>query len=244
MNKFFLMLCMCVITLTLNAKDRDSEISTSINKSVGDYNIVSAGYDLMFLNADNKDDLLYGFNVQLVHGFKLDKKVPLYLETGIGLTYDRCKYINVIASYIKENGTIESFYDKNPLNTLRVYVPLNIGYRFITSPSFSILPYTGFSVNINPVFDYEFKSITYGIVDTSISSSMFSVDSTTELGNIRWQVGIKGIINKFLVGAQYSLDLIPLAHLNSNGKVPGVINVISSDKLRTANLTVSIGYVF
>lgn len=226
-----------------------SETPSTLAQSARDYNIVSMGYDLMFLNADKTDDLLHGFNLQLVHGFKLDRKIPLYLETGIGLTYNTGKYIHEMNYEVQYNmdGSILSdnlITSKRGTNSLRIYLPLSLGYRFITSSSFSILPYTGFTVSINPRFDYSFisKSTIEGFGTTI--SSLVSGDATTELGNLRWQVGIKFMISKILLGAQYNLDLIPLASVKSKVTSYGIPDIAYKDALRTANLSLSIGYIF
>lgn len=248
MKKFiFLFISIFGIIESTNAQEMDSPVS--LDQTVGSYNLISAGYDLMFLNADETDDLLNGFNVQLVHGFKLSEKVPLYLETGIGLTYNTFKYIDEVnfnidgSNNFNDNLNVES--SKKRLNSLRVYIPLSIGYRFGSSPSFSFLPYTGFSLSINPIFDYKFSSKSIYVDPSGTSyNGMMSVDSSSELGNIRWQVGLKFMIQKIFFGAQYNLDVIPLATLNCKFNGSGISNIETKERLRTANLSVSIGYVF
>lgn len=169
-----------------------------------DYNIVSTGYDLMFLNDDDHDKL-NGINLQIVHGFKL-LKVPLFLETGIGITYNTCKYIAGVS--FEELNTEE---ETKRLNSLTIYIPLHLGYKFTVNESFGIMPYTGFSWKFNPIFNYNFKS----------ENEYFSLSqrSNINISNFGWDIGLKFFISKLFLGVQYGLDIMRKGQIIYNQKI-------------------------
>lgn len=252
MKKYFFFLTLISATLfplTVSGQENSFEDK--------DYNIVSGGYDLMF----DGDDKLSGVNLQIVHGFRLGT-IPLYLETGIGLTYNTSKYIvNMnMDAIIKDSPSdikdlLQSYnnFETKRLNSLTIYIPLHLGYKFMADKFIGIMPYTGFSWNFNAILDYKFdakRDINYDFIN---GYNRVSQRTDLNISNFSWDVGLKFFISRFYLGVQYGLDIMPRANIETSEEykisaplVNYTINKTETYKTKVtpSNLTISIGYIF
>ena len=98
-------------------------------KGFNDYNRVELGYSPMFATGGT----MHGFEAAYARGFHLSQKHPMYIETGGRLAY---------------RGATET-------NFLRLTVPVDFTWRFTVgrSGNFKISPYSGFTFNINLLYD-------------------------------------------------------------------------------------------
>lgn len=108
---------------------------------------------------DGEDIKFKGFTVGYLRGFSLTKKVPLYMEIGLGFQYRNYKYSDedldrglpqeayedddVIIPYYGDEG-VSVKYTMMSLN-----IPINLLYRFNINNDFSISPYFGFDLRFN-----------------------------------------------------------------------------------------------
>lgn len=107
---------------------------------------------------DGEDIKFKGFTVGYLRGFSLTKKVPLYMEIGLGFQYRNYKYSDdEIYPMLSEEA-----YEDEDLNTnisdddvtlkytmMSLNIPINLLYRFNINNDFSISPYFGFDLRFN-----------------------------------------------------------------------------------------------
>lgn len=119
---------------------------SKINFSDDDYEFIY-GEDIKFK----------GFTVGYLRGFSLTKKVPLYMEIGLGFQYRNYKYSSD-ELYINLPGNVDDdvipvwFTEEErsmKLTMMSLNIPINLLYRFNINDDFSISPYFGFDLRFN-----------------------------------------------------------------------------------------------
>ena len=107
---------------------------------------------------DGEDIKFKGFTVGYLRGFSLTKKVPLYMEIGLGFQYRNYKYSDDELSpklseeaYEDEDLNINFSDDDVTLKytMMSLNIPINLLYRFNINNDFSISPYFGFDLRFN-----------------------------------------------------------------------------------------------
>lgn len=108
---------------------------------------------------DGEDIKFKGFTVGYLRGFSLTKKVPLYMEIGLGFQYRNYKYsddelyINLPEEAFDDDDLIPvAFNDEErslKYTMMSLNIPINLLYRFNINNDFSISPYFGFDLRFN-----------------------------------------------------------------------------------------------
>lgn len=175
------------------------------------------------------DDILdfNGFSIDFRAAFNIVDDVPLYLETGAGLTYawSRCHDE-------EEDSEYDPFYDVDTdfllsvdLKTkfMSLSVPINLAYKYAVNDNFAIKPYAGLKgrFNLSLVETYkEEVEVSPDYYDLSYSDedsfNMFDKDDMEEFWGARekakrfqlgWQIGLDLEFNDFIVGVAYGADM-------------------------------------
>lgn len=212
MRKLILMI-IGIIAFTSPSEAQLVRSRTFAEKKKTGYNIVSVGYDAMFL--DQGYGTLNGANLQYLHGFRVTKKVPLFIEIGAEISYNTKTYKYQRYGY----GNIYKNL-KSKLSIVSGRIPVNISYRFNIVKNFSIQPYTGCNFRINEFIDR--GNVVTGYVDPEIIQA-------------GWQIGLGFNVSKLYLGLQYGLDFLPIGS-DLYGKEETDIN--------SSRLLVSIGVNF
>ena len=175
-----------IIAFTFSSEAQLVRSRTFAEKKKTGYNIVSVGYDAMFLN--QVYGTLNGVNLQYLHGFRVTKKIPLFIEIGAEFSYNTKEH-----KYYNEYGERYTNY-KARRNIISGRIPLNVSYKFNIVKNFSIQPYTGLNFRINGF----------------LGDLYFFQDNTFQGG---WQIGSGFNISKLYLGLQYGLDFFPIGTL-------------------------------
>ena len=184
MRKLILMI-IGIIAFTLSSEAQLVRSRTFAEKKKTGYNIVSVGYDAMFL--DQGYGTLNGVNLQYLHGFRVTKKVPLFLEIGADISYNTKSYKS---QYQHEYGG-PYYTSKFRRNIISGRIPLNVSYKFNIVKNFHIQPYTGLNFRINGF----------------VGNGQFYGNNTFQGG---WQIGLGFNVSKLYLGLQYGLDFLPI----------------------------------
>lgn len=216
------------------SQEKRKEIETAYNKFNGkikrqtkersDFNRLSLGYDLMYL--DQEFGSLKGINLQYMHGFRI-AKVPLFVEFGVGVSYNLDNYIQYVSetNFYYINKPSEDFSNrreyKELLNSLSVRIPINLSYRIKLNKNFSIQPYTGINFKINPIFDYNTSTYKTDFYKSYVTNSTLGekeehtwYSGKNNIFQVGWQIGLGINISKLYLGIQYGLDFKSRAKIN------------------------------
>lgn len=153
-------------------------------------------YDRTFSRFDYKDadDCIYdGFTLGYVHAFSLTKKLPLFIETGGGVTFARY-------------GETDDNNTKYNTSVVGLTIPANVVYEYAINSKLSLKPYTGFYVRINVLSRNERQEDSGG----HKSWNNYKKDDVGEYTWNRvqggWQIGATLDVRKFNIGIGYALD--------------------------------------
>lgn len=168
-------------------------------KGFNDYNRVELGYSPMFATGGT----MHGFEVAYARGFHLSQKYPMFIETGGRLAY---------------RGATET-------NFLRLTVPVDFTWRFTVgrSGNFKISPYSGFTFNINLLYDV-------------FDQNQFKDPYGGNRFQVGWEVGSKFNYKAFSWGIGFNVDFNPLVSYDSVW--------LGASNIYTSNLFISAGYEF
>ena len=209
MKKFLLLL----LGITFLAQTSEAQLvrsRTFAEKEKMCFNRISVGYDAMFM--DHDFGTLNGVNLQYIHGFRI-AKVPLFIEVGVGVSYNVKDYIS--DEYYYYDSYFEEYYMttyKEKLNSLSVHIPVNVSYKFNIGEKFSIQPYTGLNFKINPLFESYY-------VNRYDELSEYLENGENKMFQFGWQIGLGFNISKLYVGFQYGIDFMPRAAILSGSYV-------------------------
>lgn len=107
---------------------------------------------------DGEDIKFKGFTVGYLRGFSLTKKVPLYMEIGLGFQYRNYKYSDdeiypILSEEAYEDEDLNRNYTDDDVTLkytmMSLNIPINLLYRFNINNDFSISPYFGFDLRFN-----------------------------------------------------------------------------------------------
>ena len=184
------------------------------------------GYDRTFVNYDWEDaenDNANGFSIGYVHAFSIAKKVPLFIETGLGLNFARIK--NTESESDEFYGYTVSYEDKETTTMLGLTIPVNLVYKVQLNDKLALKPYTGFYLRANLMSKGKDEcTVTMdGESETEEETwNNFDKDDVGEEGTwnrvqFGWQIGATLDINKFNVGLGYALDFNEIAEKTKCG---------------------------
>lgn len=121
-----------------------SSIWTTVNTD--GYNRVYVGYNGVKGKVDLSgfDDIKYpGFSVGYLRGIGLTQKLPLYLEVGGEINFNRCSDF----PYIEELTEVPGIDYKETVLALKI--PVSLAYRLSINDDFAITPKFGFDFRLN-----------------------------------------------------------------------------------------------
>lgn len=124
--------------------------SSSSSSDVEAWKGLRFSYDRVFINQDfdDPDDLdMNGFSVDYEHAFKITKKLPLFIQTGIGINFSR--HSDSESESDEYYGYTVGYESKNSITQLGLNIPINLVYGVKINEQLAIKPYTGFYLRIN-----------------------------------------------------------------------------------------------
>ena len=198
-------------------------------------------------NFDDPDDLdMNGFSVDYEHAFKVAKKLPLFIQTGIGINFSR--HSDSESESDEYYGYTVGYESKNSITQLGLNIPINLVYGVKINEQLAIKPYTGFYLRVNLMAkekeeftlnipsefedyidrsDYEYDE-SYNLFDKDDVNELYGSDdwkwNRVQFG---WQIGATLDISKFNVGIGYALDFNEI-----------------TEKTKTSKFMVKLGYNF
>ncbi len=138
-----------------------------------------------YLPVSVEDADFNGVMVSFVKTMPISQDMPLFVETGIGLSW--------IGDEISEDFS---------LNFFSVNVPLNLGYQIQISDAASISPFIGIGLRGNVFGNYKQDGKSYDAFDKDEVSKAYQLKRF----NIGWRAGASVRINNAYIGACYSSD--------------------------------------
>lgn len=220
---FLTLLAFISLTLTAQSTDRIGKTTygswtsfrTSYQVMKFDINKETSQY---FSNSTDKLSNLRGISVDYSIGISLSKKIPIYLEIPIGLTYasSNDEYTNK-----DQNQKVNS-----SLQFMSMYFPVNFIYRVFVGNSISISPYAGLKVRTNILCDYTYSqklindsygdsedvNMTVNLLEQNNIDKKYEdigleeVPTAAKKIQLGWQIGVNIVYNNFLVGVNYGSD--------------------------------------
>lgn len=213
--KKLLLFIVSIIMLALPSEAQLVRSRTFAEKEKSGFNRFSVGYDAMFL--DHDFGTLNGVNLQYMHGFRV-AKVPLFIELGVDVSYNVKDYI------WRSDFYYDSYYDeyyletyKQMLHSLSLRIPLNISYKINLGDKFSIQPYTGINLKINPLF-YDYYINKFEILSDD-EYSYLEEEGENKMFQMGWQIGLGFNISKLYIGFQYGIDFMPRASVQGEYEI-------------------------
>lgn len=195
------------------------------------YNMVKLAYDV----DGAKDTNLNGFSIGYVKAFSISKSLPLFVETGLNLTYATGE--ESYSDNWAEGGYGDISESKSEYTYYGLQVPINLAYKFNVNEKVQVIPFTGLYLkyNIAAEVDWTIKEGYYSPYDSYITEDSGTIDlfddkdvkDTWNRLNFGWQIGAKVAYQNFTAGISYGLDL------NEIG-----------EKTKMNNLSISVGYNF
>lgn len=234
MNRILLTIALVSLTLGVSAQTRGTTRSktrtaqtipvyTAANEP---YNRFSISYDNTHLGASDKlegyfndEDAmnLNGFGFEYLHGFSLNKRLPLYLEAGLKVQFG--------FGSVTDSGILygEEFDLIMKMQQISFSVPLNLTYRFHVGDDLYIAPYFGFNFKLHAlsrlkdVFVWEDDDLQEEWEDINGKEEWASVFSKKDMGDkdltwnrfqMGWHLGAGITYKSFYFGLQYGTDFI------------------------------------
>lgn len=109
-----------------------SRTFNSVEQAHSGYNRLTIGYDGVIVSSKGYDsETLSGVELMYNHGLSLTGTTPLFLEIGVGASYNA----------------------KNDFRVVRVKVPVSVAYKWACTDVFSLQPYTGINFKGNVGID-------------------------------------------------------------------------------------------
>ncbi len=214
MKKMKLIVMAMLLACTTSSFAQDTTPWKGVRVSY-DYTMASIDYE----GADDKN--FNGATVSYVHAFNIVKNMPLFVETGAGLSF---------ASYSdSEEG--EGYKEEWSTNLFSAKIPVNLVYKFNINDQFTLRPYTGFYLRAN--ISGKEKTEWSGEGDSGDeSSNLFDEDDMGKDGTwnrfqFGWQIGTTLDYKQYNIGINYGLDFNEIA-----------------EKTKTSSLSVVFGYNF
>ncbi|WP_300106984.1 outer membrane beta-barrel protein [uncultured Alistipes sp.] len=177
-------------------QEQDQKQEQSIQQDSPKRNIVSlrAGLDLSRLSASSselgdKTDYRSSFHVGVIDEILLNKRHPLYLQTGLMLHNKGGKE--------SKNAALELMY---------LQVPLAVNYHIRLAPKIAVIPSVGLYAAFGVHGKIRLGNKTY--------SSLFGPDKVLSYGDFGFQTGLALLFDKFLVGASYQQGLLNMYNHN------------------------------
>lgn len=145
MKKLFVTLAAALISLGASAQLISSNTTVRHRTAKAGYDRLALSYNHIGIEKDFVPESLNGVSFAWTKGIPLSSNIPLYLETGVGLTYG-------FGSETYEYGDGYYYSDEEDVtfSYLGLTVPVNVTYRFdIPNTPLKISPFAGFYLRGN-----------------------------------------------------------------------------------------------
>lgn len=162
------------------------------------------------------DGAMNGFSAAWTKGISVSSSMPLYIETGLGLTY----------AFKSETIGEDSYEEDLKHNFLALSVPVNLTYKYeVPNTEFKIAPFAGVYFRGNLLGETKWdddddESINWfdDYEDDGLEAKRFSFG---------WQVGVGFEYRKLYLGVSYGSDFNNLID-NDDNDIKGKFNTFAA----------------
>lgn len=213
MKKIIALAIAAIMSLGASAQLITSNTVTHHKKS-NNYNRLTVSYNS--LSTGDMDVSMSGLSFAWTKGYSVSKDMPLFIETGIGMTY----------GWNSEDMDIERATVEMNSKFLSLQIPVNLTYKFNISEGLRVAPFAGvyFRGNIVGETNAEYRGEELASID-------WYDDYDATRFNVGWQIGAGLEYKKLYLGLSYGSDF---------NKFVGEGDASSS----MGNFAVSLGLVF
>ncbi len=170
LNKFLaaaLMMCASLTGMAQFTGGGAAQSNNTTEDSYSNFSHLSLGYH----SVDIEDASLNGISAEYTYNINVVKTLPLYVEVGGAFAYT----------------------SGDDFKLMNIAVPVNLGYKFNITDSFSIMPYTGFGFKYNLSFKLD-------------GEDLFDYDGVKHF-QVSWNIGARLGFKNFTLGFRYTKDL-------------------------------------
>lgn len=255
MKKFFTLACAVLLAAptfaqftTGGSKSSKSTSSFGSTAEINDYNELGLSYT-MGKYTDAGDDEYWdddvtgnGLSIKYIHGFSVSKSLPMFVETGLNLSFGFGSTDLSDGYDDKYDGDINKKWQFAHLS-----IPVNFAYRFNVSETVAIKPFIGLNLKFNLLGRYktaisgdykdyiddlidDYKKYTgekkdysdfgydtwHNLFSKDEEKGMGDKDSTWNRFQMGWHIGVDFQFNKFFIGLNYGTDFIPAFKYDKN----------------------------
>ena len=208
--KFLLVACLLGIAATASAQFVNSGSSSSAGSTTGDvweglrvsYMPMTMVYDVT--GAEDTD--LTGFSLGYVKSFGVSSTAPLFVETGLNLSY---------ATYSEEKEEGKYYSAEVKLNMMSLTAPVNLVYKYALSEEVSILPYAGVYLRGNLFGKYKTETSYDGETESTkldlFDEKDMGKDGVYKRLQLGWQIGVGLHYNNIALRLSYGKDFSEIA---------------------------------
>ena len=208
--KFLLVACLLGIAATASAQFVNSGSSSSAGSTTGDvweglrvsYMPMTMVYDVT--GAEDTD--LTGFSLGYVKSFGVSSTAPLFVETGLNLSY---------ATYSEEKEEGKYYSAEVKLNMMSLTAPVNLVYKYALSEEVSILPYAGVYLRGNLFGKYKTETSYDGETESTkldlFDEKDMGKDGVYKRLQLGWQIGVGSHYNNIALRLSYGKDFSEIA---------------------------------
>ena len=215
MKKILMMAFAAIVSMGASAQLISSNTVTHKKESNG-YNRLSVSYNSLSTDKKFMDGAMNGFSAAWTKGISVSSSMPLYIETGLGLTY----------AFKSETIGEDSYEEDLKHNFLALSVPVNLTYKYeVPNTEFKIAPFAGVYFRGNLLGetkwdDEDDESINWfdDYEDDGLEAKRFSFG---------WQVGVGFEYRKLYLGVSYGSDFNNLID-NDDNDIKGKFNTFAA----------------
>ena len=217
--KFLLVAFLLGIAATASAQFANAGGATSTTKSkteVSSWTGLRFSYNPITLKDDGDDFKLTGLSLGFVKSFSDTKNIPLFIETGVNLTYA----FKTESESDEDDDYDYSYEYKTTFSMMSATVPVNFGYKFAFNETFSIFPFVGLTARIHVLGTEKYKVTVSYDGEEETEEETIRVFNKEDMGGskytwnrfqIGWQIGATLNINKLAITASYGSDFNEIA---------------------------------
>ena len=233
--KTLLVLAFIGLAGTASAQFTNSNSSASSGSSMwttvktDGYNRIYVGYNGVKAKIDypGVDDMKYpGFSIGYLRGIGLTQKVPLYLEIGGEIDFNR----------YSDNMAYDDGYDLYSVDyketMLALKIPVSLAYRLSINDDFAITPKFGFDFRLNlfgkAKMEAEGESVDWNLFDDDemLEYHPFAIEGYKRF-QAGWHIGVGFDYKTWYLGVDYGTSFNEI-----------------SEKVKLATTSVTVGYNF
>ncbi len=212
--KFLLVACLLGMATTASAQFANSGAAGGETTEATGWSGLRLSYNPISVNPDKGDGIdMTGFTLGYVKSFGVSSTMPLFVETGLNLTY--ATYSEDGEYYYDDDDYYFEFDGEDKYTWISASIPVNFGYKYVVNETVSLFPYVGVTLRggisakrkITLEYDGESESEDYNMFDKDDVGK----DAQWKRFQIGWQIGVGAHFNQFFVGASYGSDFSELA---------------------------------